>query len=377
MNTEHSKVWAEISVSAIRNNYRLVKDRLPEGTKQMCVVKANAYGHGADIVVRTLTEEGADFFAVSSAAEALAVRALTDADILILGYVTPDEVVPLLQSNVILAVYSGDYAGILSARIASAKASGELPSGAKLRIHVKLDTGMNRLGFSPEETEAAENVCGDPNFAPEGIFTHFATADEIGSPQTARQYRRFEETVSALEKKGIRFRIRHAANSAATFFYPAAARFDYVRSGIVLYGLNPSEEQKIEGLSPVLTLRTVVAHIHTLKKGESVSYGGEFTAAEDMTVATLPIGYADGFLRAYKNGYVTIGGHKAPILGRICMDQCMADITGFRDEVKIGDSVCVYGPGGAPIDHFAALAKTNVYEPTCILTPRVARVPVK
>ena len=375
MNTEHSKVWAEISVSAIRNNYRLVKGRLPEKTKQMCVVKANAYGHGADIVVRTLTEEGADFFAVSSAAEALSVRELTDADILILGYVTPDEVVPLLQNNVILAVYSADYAAILSARIAAAKASGELPASAKLRIHIKLDTGMNRLGFSPEEAETAAAVCGDPNFSPEGIFTHFATADEIGSPGTARQDRRFEETVSALEQKGIHFRIKHAANSAATFFYPAA-RLDYVRSGIVLYGLDPSEEQKIEGLSPVLTLRTVVAHIHTLKKGESVSYGGEFTASEDMTVATLPIGYADGFLRAYKNGYVTIGGHKAPILGRICMDQCMADVTGFAKDVKIGDAVCVYGPGGAPIEHFAALAGTSVYEPTCILTPRVARVPI-
>ena len=376
MNTEHSKVWAEISVSAIRNNYRLVQSRLPHGTKQMCVVKANAYGHGADIVVKTLAEEGADFFAVSSAAEALSVRALTDADVLILGYVTPDEVVPLLQNNVSLAVYSGDYAAILSARIAAAKASGEISAAAKLRIHIKLDTGMNRLGFPPEETAAAAAVCGDPLFSPEGIFTHFATADEIGSPQTEKQYCRFKETVSTLEEMGIHFRIKHAANSAATFFYPAA-HFDYVRSGIVLYGLNPSEEQKIEGLSPVLTLRTVVAHIHTLKKGESVSYGAEFTATEDMTVATLPIGYADGFLRAYKNGYVTIGGHRAPILGRICMDQCMADITDFAETVKIGDAVCVYGPGGAPIDHFAALAGTNVYEPTCILTPRVARVPIK
>ena len=164
--------------------------------------------------------------------------------------------------------------------------------------------------------------------------------------------------------------------TAPPHFFFKNTQLDYVRSGIVLYGLNPSDERKIDGLMPVMTLKTVVAHIHTLKMGEIVSYGAEFTAERDMVIATLPIGYADGFIRAYKSGCVTIHGKRAPILGRICMDQCMVDISDFSDEVHIGDTVCVYGAQGDPIDCFAALAGTNVYEPSCILTPRVKRIAI-
>ena len=362
--TNHPKVVARISRAALENNYRIIENHT--GMKQICVVKADCYGHGVECA-GVFHDCGCRVFAVSGTDEALVLRGFFDGigvhpDILIFGYVNPSDVPELIDADVICAVFSREFAELCAARV---------PDGKRLRVHIKINSGMNRIGFSADELEDALYCARIPRFSVEGIFTHFACADEPDEAPTLLQIGNFDRALSYLTGKGVEFGTVHAFNSAAGIRFPP--KYDAVRSGIVLYGLEPSDCCGYEGLIPAMELYTFVAQVHGLKKGEHVSYGWEFTAPRDMTLATLPIGYADGYIRAYKNGYAVINGRKAPIVGRICMDQLMVDVTDIPS-VSCGDEALMMGGSGISADELAAAANTINYEVTCLISKRVGRV---
>lgn len=370
------RAWAEVNLDAIRHNYNLIRASLSETTKLCCVVKANAYGHGAVTLGRYYEALGADFLAVSSLAEALELRhAEIMLPILILGYTPPEAAEILHQNNISQCVFSLDGAKALADAARRAKVS--------VKVHVKIDSGMGRLGFPlchDNDIDACSEAVGlslaDESLVPEGIFTHFASADEgeAGEAFTKAQLARFVRLTDTLKQRGITFAIRHAANSAAIVSYPEAA-LDMVRAGIVLYGVSPSSHATMQGLMPALEVKTVISHIKTIAAGESVSYGRAFVADREMRVATLPIGYADGFWRAAgKTGHrILVGGHFASIIGRICMDQCVIDLLDCSN-VGVGDTVTVYGGNGETVDTLAERLGTIPYELLCALGERIPRV---
>ncbi len=355
------KVTAQIDLDALENNYRVIGCHVDE-TKQICVVKADCYGHGTKGCIPVLNDCGCRFYAVSSLEEALDVRRYTDADILILGYTPPCDIEYAIEHDITQTLFSHEYAVRLARSI---------PPGKRLKLHVKTDTGMNRIGYGIDEVDTIISDVKKTCFDVKGLFTHFACSDECGD-FTDLQLRRFVRIKKQLENSGFTPEMCHASNSAAAA-YLENGRFDAVRSGISLYGLQPSEYAKIDGIKPVMSLKTEIAHIHTVKKGGGISYGLEYTAERNMKVATLPIGYADGFLRAYKGSSVAVNGKKAKIVGRICMDQCMIDVTDIND-VKCGDEAIVFGKGGQSVDELARLAGTINYECVCLITKRVPRI---
>lgn len=368
------RAWAEINMDDARKNFELVRAAVSSSVKICCVIKANGYGHGAPQLAKLYEKLHADFFAVSNLEEALQLRESgITLPILILGY-TPEECASLLaEQNISQCVYSYDYAQVL--------ANYARKADVKVKIHIKLDTGMGRIGFLCRKDHATElewvkKTCQMSEFIPEGIFTHFAVADENenGDAYTAEQYKQFIDCVSYLEQDGITFEIRHCANSAAIFDHPEY-HLDMVRAGIVLYGLAPSGVMRnLPPLYPVMTVKSVISHKKDLVKGESISYGRTFTASENMTVATIPVGYADGFWRANGQGRysVLIHGQYAPILGRICMDQLMVDVSQIPCER--GDEVTIFGNDPiASADAVAKLNQTINYEVTCDVGMRVPR----
>ncbi len=357
------KVSARIELSALKHNYKLIQDHIGN-TKQICVVKSDCYGHGTSGCIRALNECGCEYYAVSSIAEALEVRQYTDAEILILGHTHACDIEYAIKYGITQALFSHAYAEELAQVI---------PSGQQLKVHIKVDTGMNRIGYGTDEAMNIKNDISRPCFDMRGLFTHFATADEEDDRLAKLQLKRFLSLRDELVGLGVNVGMCHASNSAATF-YLSEARLDAVRSGISLYGLCPSHYAKIDGLSPVMTLVTEVVHLHTVKKGEGISYGAEYIAERDMTVATLPVGYGDGFIRAYKGASVTVNGHMAHLIGRICMDQCMVDVTDIADDVSLGDEVILFGKGGECIDEQADRAGTINYESLCLITKRVPRI---
>lgn len=372
------KSFAEINLTALTHNFTLLARRVKRsGASPICVVKADAYGHGAPTCVRALSQAGANFFAVSSVAEALEVRrAAPSADILILGYSRPANA-PLLAANRITqTVHSSAYAMYLHTALDAAKAAGVIEQNTTLPIHIKTDSGMNRLGFPLNDTdyerslEGILSVFSYKHLTPTGIFTHFACADEPSSPVTDRQYTRFARVCEELQARGFSLK-RHAANSAAALRFGGMG-FDFVRLGIALYGLPPSDEVGCDELCPVMSLYSRISEIHLLRRGESVSYGACFKADRDMRIATVSIGYADGLLRASADGGVLlVNGHEAPILGRICMDQCMIDLGDI--EAYEGDLVTVYDENGKNIRRLARAAETIPYELLCLTGLRVHR----
>ncbi len=362
--TNHPKVLAKISKAALENNYRIMEKRTNK--PQICVVKADCYGHGVECA-GVFYDCGCRVFAVSGTDEALVLRRFfneknVSPDILIFGYVNPADVPELIDADIICAVFSREFADLCASHV---------PHGKKLRIHIKINSGMNRIGFGQSELEDALYAARLPEFSAEGAFTHFACADGGEDAPTFYQINRFDRALEFLYENGVELKLVHAFNSAASIKYKA--KYDAVRSGIVLYGEQPSELCKIDGLIPVMTLVTYVAQVHTLKKGESVSYGWDFTAERDMTLATLPIGYADGYIRAYRRGYAVIKGKRAPIVGRICMDQLMVDISGIGG-VKCGDEAVMLGGDGISADKLAEMSDTINYEVTCLISKRVGRV---
>ena len=368
------RTWAEIDLDKAELNYREVKRAVGDRVKVCCVIKANAYGHGAVRMASFYQKMKADYLAVSNIEEALQLRkAHIKLPILILGY-TPEECAGILAvNNITQSVYSYEYGLRLS------ECADKL--GVRVKIHIKLDTGMGRIGFlcrkdSSDELPLALEICRKESLITEGIFTHFAVADESsdGDGFTSEQLEQFLYGVRYLEDEGISFDIRHAANSAAIFDHPES-HLDMVRAGVVLYGLKPSEKlRNLPELLPVMTLKSVISHIKEIYPGETVSYGRTFLANRKTTVATVPIGYADGFWRA--NGmseyYMLVDGRYAPIIGRICMDQLMLDVS--ETDCRVGDVVTVFGADRiCSADSIARRNGTINYEIVCAIGERVPR----
>lgn len=367
------RTWAEIDLDAAEYNYMTIRSQLCNNTKLCCVVKANCYGHGAVQLSKLYETLGADYLAVSNIEEAIQLRnADVSLPILILGYTDPRCASDLAKYHISQCVFSYEYGKVL--------AKNAQEQGVKVTIHIKLDTGMGRIGFRREEDELnkAAVVCSMTGLKVEGIFTHFASADEGGGGRayTLGQFNKFMTAISYLEAKGISFTIRHCANSAAIFDYPEM-HLDMVRAGIVLYGLQPSGMMHNPGnLQPVLTLKTIIDHIKTVQSGDCISYGREFKADHEMRVATIPVGYADGLWRSnFRNHLaVEVEGKLSPIIGRVCMDQCMIDITEIP-EAKIDSVVTVYGPSDEnSVDNIANANQTINYEIVCAVGERVPRV---
>lgn len=373
------RTWAQVDLEAVRQNYRTIRGTLPAGVKLCCVVKANAYGHGASKLAPLYEQWGVDWFAVSNIEEALQLRRCgVTRPVLILGYTPVTCAEQLARENFSQCVYSAAYGRLLSRQAQAV--------GVTVKIHIKLDTGMGRLGFQvpgagEDSVAGAAAVCRLPGLVPEGIFTHFASADEgeVGDEFSNRQVDLFVSAVNQLKGEGITFPLRHLANSAALSDHPAC-RMDMVRAGIVLYGLQPSGTLRQPlPLTPVMSLKTVVSHVKTVAPGTCISYGRTFTAQREMRIATVPIGYADGFWRG--NGpagtELTVRGQRAPIVGRVCMDQLMLDVTHIP-EVTIGDEVTVFGTAPAlTAEQLAAANGTIGYEMVCSVGERVPRLYVE
>lgn len=378
MLNQHKRYWAEINLDAAEKNFSIIKSRINHETKLCCVIKADAYGHGAVSLARLYETLGADYFAVSNIEEALQLRKNNvKLPLIVLGY-TPFECVKLLADNDIeQSVFSYEYAEKLN--------DFAKKEGVRIKIHLKLDSGMGRIGFSCkhakedfEELELAAKVCSFSNLIPYGVFTHFAVADEgnEGKEYTQNQYNQFISAIEYLkEKHNITFKIRHCANSATIFDYPEF-QLDMVRAGIMLYGCPPSEKVRCSELKGVMTLKAVVSMVKTLMPGDCVSYGCTYTADRKVTLATIPVGYADGFWRSNLNkATFIIKGKKASLAGRVCMDQLMIDVSQVPD-VKAGDEVIIMGEEGGEEISATDIAKINNtinYEILCAVGKRVPR----
>lgn len=374
------RTWAEISLDNIEHNYKVIRSRADKKSMVCCVIKADGYGHGAVQIAKLYEKLGANWFAVSNIEEALELRNNgISLPILILGY-TPSECAKLLaDNNISQACYDKEYAIQLS--------KNAVKNNVTVNIHLKLDTGMSRIGLMCQEFERdsksidiAEEICKMDNLYPQGVFTHFAVSDEAeeGKEFTLHQFECFMHIIDELENRGIRFDIRHCANSGAIIDYPQT-HLDMVRAGIILYGLAPSEKlyNKLD-LKPVMTLKSVVSLVKEIEPNSTVSYGRTYKNSETKRVITIPVGYADGFIRLAKEGYVCVNGKKAKILGRICMDQLIADADEL-DNVKIGDVVEIFGYGNnvPTADDVAKWTQTINYEVVCLISKRVARIYIK
>ena len=371
------RAWVEIDIGALQDNFLAVRRTIASSCKLCCVVKANAYGHGAVVVASLYERLGADFLAVSNIEEALELRfgGIT-LPILILGYTAPESAMMLAANNISQCVFSLDYAEALSREAKKANVT--------VKIHVKLDSGMGRIGFPVRDGAQFEKNIDEivtalslDNLCREGIFTHFAKSDmgDEGDEFTKRQFDRFQAAIEALKTRGYTFLIRHAANSAAILDHPDTC-LDMVRAGIVLYGYAPSGDvRRSLSLRPALSLKTVIDMVKVMEVGESVSYGGRFVASEPTTIATVPIGYADGLWRGMGDLglYPVVKGQKTALVGRICMDQCMLNLTN-AENACVGDTVTVYGTGGESIEALALRCGTIPYELICALGERLPRV---
>lgn len=382
MFSQYKRCWAEISMDAAENNFNIIKSRIKSETKLCCVVKADAYGHGAVSLAKLYEKTGADYFAVSNIEEALQLRKNNiKLPVMILGY-TPFECAELLAKyDIEQSVYSYDYAEKLNEFAEAA--------GVKIKIHLKIDSGMGRIGFccrhgekDNSELDMAAKACKLKCLIPHGVFTHFAASDEgnEGREYTLNQFQKFTSAIEYLKQKHkITFQIRHCANSGAIFDYPEF-QLDMVRAGIVLYGYAPSEKVDCQGLKGVMTLKAVISMIKKLVPGDCVSYGCTYRADKDMIVATIPVGYADGFWRSnFNKATFIIKGKKVPLIGRVCMDQLMIDVSSIPD-VKAGDEVIIMGEeDGEKISasDIGSLNNTISYEILCAVGKRVPRYYIK
>ncbi|MGD8369704.1 MAG: alanine racemase [Desulfobacterales bacterium] len=377
-------IWAEVDLAAIGHNVSALKKAA--GTARfMAVVKANAYGHGALPVAERALQSGADWLGVARLDEALALReAGIDAPILVFGHTPPERADELIENGVRPTVFDPDTARRLSESVSA--------TGDRLKVHVKVDSGMGRLGILPDahrpgappdappEQAAAEiaAIGGLGGIEIEGIYTHFASADDSDKTSARRQLSIFTELLDALERSRIRIPIRHAANSAAIIDLPDT-HLDMVRAGISLYGLAPSADVKTQavGLKPAMALKARIVHLKRVPAGFAVSYGSTYHTAAPTTIATVPVGYADGYSRSLSNrGRMLVRGKSAPITGRVCMDQTMLDV-GHIEGVQVGDEVVAFGTqdGAAlPADELADMLGTINYEIVSAIMARVPRV---
>jgi alanine racemase len=368
---EYRRVIAKIDLDAILHNFEEVKKGLNQNTKMLSVLKSDGYGHGA-VPVANLLKDRTDYFGVSIIEEALELRnaGITN-PILIFGYTSPDRFEKLLQNDIEQTIFQFDVAEKLSQTAAAI--------GKTAKIHIEIDTGMTRTGFpaNQETLLIVEKIAALPNIEIEGIFTHFANADMREKTSEKLQRKIFVDFLDRLEAKGISIPIKHSCNSAATI--EEDEHFDMVRVGLLLYGLFPSEEVRKEKLNliPAMELKTHVIFVKTVDAGQGVSYGHTYVTDKPTKIATLPIGYADGYPRALSSkGRVIINGIYAPIIGRVCMDLMMVDVTHIED-VKVEDEVTLIGMEGGNIitaEEIGALSESFNYEIICGISKRVPKV---
>lgn len=369
-------VWAEVNLDNIAHNITQLKSITSAGAEFMAVVKANAYGHGAEQVAHVALENGASWLAVARVNEGVALRqAGISAPILILGYTPPKNYGSLLAYDLTQTVYSLKMAQDISHLAAQAN--------KKIAVHIKVDTGMGRLGFIPNKNSVKDitAIAALPNVNVEGIFTHFASADSLDKTYAFKQLQKFTELLDLLSEEGVHFRYRHAANSAAIIDLPES-HFDLVRAGIALYGYYPSGEVRRDrvSLKQAMSVKTMVAHVKQVPSGTGISYGVTYITSRDTVVATIPVGYADGYSRLLSSrGGVLIHGQRARVIGRICMDQFMVDV-GHIPDVDTGDEVIIMGNQGKETisaDEIADKIGTISYEVLCMVSARVPRYYIK
>lgn len=368
---QFDRTYAEVNLQAVRHNIEEARKNIKSDTKIMAIVKANAYGHGAVPVSKALISQ-VDAYGVAMIEEALELRdAGIDKMILILGYTGEEWYEELVKHCISQTIYTYDMAKKLSDVAVS--------FGKQTPIHIKIDTGMGRIGFAPteESLDIVEKISHLPGVFIEGVFTHFARADEKTIEAAKEPFARYMQFVQELEKKGIRIPIRHVSNSASIISFPEA-NLDMVRSGITTYGLYPSEDvpKEILKLQPAMSWKSKISFVKPIGPGTSISYGGTFTAEKPMIVATVPVGYADGMKRDLSGkGRVLVHGQYAQILGRVCMDQFMIDVTDISN-VKMGDTVTIFGKDGdkcIPVEEIAELSHSFNYEFVCGISNRVPR----
>lgn len=364
--------WAEINLDHLIDNYRQIRNNVAPATAIMAVVKADAYGHGLR-VAQVLYDEGVRDFAVSSVDEGVELRGVIPPDtrILILGYAPVEAVATIVKKGLTPTIIDLEFAKVLSDYAVAA--------GFKIPVHVKVDTGMNRIGFDYRvATDEIFGLVDYPGIEVAGIFTHFATADERDKSFTQEQVKRFAAVVDALTDKGLVIPLRHASNSAGVVDLPQL-NLNLVRPGIILYGHYPSDEvmQTNIDLKPVMSLKTCIVQTKTLAPGDTVSYGRHFAAQAESKTATLPLGYADGYSRMLsgKGTTVWLRDQEVSLIGNVCMDQCMIDITGL-DGVESGEVVELFGEH-LPAERLAEILGTIPYEICCMIGKRVPRVNVK
>ncbi|MBQ7115696.1 MAG: alanine racemase [Clostridia bacterium] len=369
------RTWVEINLDALECNFDAVRNALPENIKILAVVKANAYGHGA-IGVAKFLEDKADYLAVAATDEALELRKNgINCPILVLGHIPYGDYDNIVKFNITTTISDFYEAELLSE--AAKKASVIAP------LHIAVDTGMNRIGFACNDAsiEEIKKIKELPNITIEGVFSHLAAADMSDKAYTLKQVEKFDGFIKALSEIGIEAPIKHLYNSAG--IADLEKKYDMVRQGIILYGLKPSDEVEFKNINtpkPVMSMKTRVVQVKTLPVGESISYGCTYTTEKETVVATLCAGYADGVTRVLSNnGEVLIRGKRARILGRVCMDQFMADVTDIPD-VQAGDTATIFGTDGdetISVDEIAKKAKTINYEIICNINSRVTRVYMK
>lgn len=366
------RIEADINLSAIRKNIMTMKNCIPEGKKLLAVIKANAYGHGA-IEVANALDDLADYYGVACIDEAIELRnAGIVKPILILGYTDESHFEEIVKQDITQTIFTVGQAKALS------EAAGKVDKKGKL--HIKIDTGMNRIGFPCKRESVSEIVAISKlsNLNMEGIFTHYFKADEYDKSVANRQLKDYTRMVKWLEEEGITFAIRHISNSAGIMEMPNDT-YDMVRSGISTYGLYPSEEMNKDAcvLYPAMELKSRISHVKDVKAGETIGYGGTYTLLEDKRIATVGVGYADGYPRALSNqGRMLVHGQYAPIMGRVCMDQTMIDVSNIPG-VEIGDEVVLVGKQGEneiPVEEPAGMSASFNYEFVCDVNRRVPRV---
>ena len=367
------RVCAYINLDALENNVNEIRRVIKNDTMLMCVIKADGYGHGAKKMAMELDKMGADWFAVATADEGVELRnSGVEKPILILGFTYPDQYDDLIKYNITPTVITYENAKELSDYAAS--------KGAVLDIHVKLDTGMSRIGImvNHQTVDILMEMSKLENVRIQGIFTHFACADELDKSITYRQIEKYNKVIGELEERGIHIPIKHASNSAGIMQFPEA-NMNMVRAGIILYGLYPSEDvdKNILHLQPVMELKSHVAYMKEIDAGTGISYGLTYVTKRRSKIATVTVGYGDGYPRQLSNrGRVLIKGQSAPIVGRICMDQFMVDITDL-DEVCEGDEVTLVGRDGdefISVEEVAGMVGSYNNEFVCVIGRRIPRV---
>lgn len=372
----YERAAAVIDLNAAEENMKEIVKKVNNKAKIMAVIKADAYGHGAVPLMKTFLKAGASLLAVSNIDEACELRKNnSEVPILILGYTHENRFPDVINNNITQCVFSLDFALRLS------EAAKKL--GKDVLVHIKLDTGMGRIGFLPDDRGLNEikSIANLPNIKIDGIFTHFSTADEEDKAYTVKQKEIFKSFIKRLEDEGIYIKEKHSSNSAGIMDFDDFCG-TIVRPGIILYGLNPSDEidKNAVHLKPVMSIKSVISHVKTVPAGTFISYGRTYKTECEKTIATVPVGYADGYLRGMQNGgKVIVNGEFAPIVGRVCMDQFMIDVSHIKN-VKPEDEVIIMGEScGKKItaDDMAEILGTINYEVVCTISKRIPRIYIK